>query len=123
MIIFQAIRRDLTMIGIQPATSTRIISFNAKLLSGFLVCLLGITSSALFLIYSAVILMEFMQCFCILTALISLFLTFSSVVLQNKRLFNYIETMEELINKSKSKPSFQSNLQQQQQNVCFSERD
>lgn len=101
MRIFQAIRRYLTMLNIEPGQSSRPFKFNGRLSLGFLLNFLGILLSAMFIKYSAEILMEFMQCFCIISALISLCLTFAAIVLQEHRLFNYIDSVEELINRRK----------------------
>lgn len=45
--------------------------------------------------------MDYILCFCIITALIGIGLCFLAIALQKQQLFNYIESVEELINKSK----------------------
>lgn len=101
--IFHTIRGHLTKLGIKPTPSTRFISFNGKLLLGFLFFVFLITTCALFLIYLAKNIVEYMQCVCIFTALFEIGLCFSAIVVQRRRLFSYIRTMEKLVNKSKTK--------------------
>lgn len=101
MKIFQRIRKDLIILGIKPTQSNQMYSFSRKLFLGYLLLILGVVSSALFVVYSANNIMDYMQCFCTISALLSVGLCFSAIVLQKMRLFNYIESTEELINTRK----------------------
>lgn len=102
MKIFQTIQSIFTMLGIEkPMPSTRIFSINGRLALGFVIFAFTIVTSAMFFIYSAKFIMEYMQCFCALTAAAEIGLCFAAFVRQNQRLFHYIESMEMLINKSK----------------------
>lgn len=98
MEIFITIQQILATLGIK-ATPTA--SFNGRLWLSFVLFAIAIVTSAVFLIYSAEVIMEYMQCFCIISALIEIGLCFTMIVLQKIRLFNYIDCMQKLINKSK----------------------
>lgn len=100
MKIFEMIRKHLIVVGMESTQSTRLNSFNGRLSMSFLLFINYITSSALFLIYSANLIIEFMQCFCIISALIEIGFCFAAIAVQKQLLFNYIESMEKLINKS-----------------------
>lgn len=101
--MFQLIRGHLTMLGIEPTPLTQKFPIDAKLILAFLNFAIAIGLSALFLVYSANAIMDYMQCFCLISASIELGLCFAAIVLQKQRLFNYIESVEKLINKSKKK--------------------
>lgn len=101
MKICQRIRHHLTMLGIEPTKSSQTFPLNPRLLFGFLLFNSAVLSTALYLVYLVNSILEYIQCFCILTALIEMSLCFTVIVLQKWRLFDYIECMERLINKSK----------------------
>lgn len=101
MKIFKKIRGHLKMLGIERTQSTRIYSINGKLSIVFLSFALSIILSTLFVVYSAKVTMDYILCFCIISALIAMCFCFVAITLQKIRLFNYIECIEKLIKKSK----------------------
>lgn len=101
MKILQTTRKHLTILGIEPKQSTGIFSLNWRLLLGFSLFADAIISTTLFLVYLANDIMDYILCFCVISALIELCFCFSLFVFQRQRLFNYIESMEKLINQSK----------------------
>lgn len=80
--------------------STRIYQLNRKLLLGFLIFVSTIISIALFFVYLANTKLDYIQCFCTLSALCSIGLCFVAMVLQRMQLLQFFESIEELINKS-----------------------
>lgn len=111
MHIFQTNRKLLKMFGVEPTQSTRLTSFNGKLTLGFLFVALSIILSALYLVYLAKTVMEFIQCFCLICTMSISGFSFAAIVLQNERFYNYIEKIEVLINRSKlCLPEIKSNI-------------
>lgn len=102
MKICQIIRRHLTVLGIEPPTSDRLLSFNRRLSLGFFVFMVAIIQAVLYFVYSANNVMEYMHCFCLVTSTTEVAFCFAAMVLQERRLFDYMETMEKLISTSKS---------------------
>lgn len=101
MKIFRRIRGHLTMLGMEPTPSARFLPFNWKLLMGFIVFILGIGSCISFLCYKAEIIVEYIQCICVISLLIEIGFDFVAMAMQRRQLFNYIEIVEKLINTSK----------------------
>lgn len=100
MKIIQKIRGHHHRVGMELIQSTRIASVNRKLILGFILFVLGITLCILFLLYSTEIITEHIQCICIISLLIEIGLCFVAMALQRGLLFNYIVSLEELLNKS-----------------------
>lgn len=101
MKILQESQKYLKTLGIEPTQSTHIYSFNGKLFVGFLVYASSIILNLLFLVYSFNSMMEFIQCICVVCALIVTGLCFFTIVLQKRQLFSLIESTEKMINGSK----------------------
>lgn len=101
MEIFQSIRRHLTLLGIVPTKFSRIYPFNWPLFAGFSIFIFSIISSMLYLVYTANTIMEYIQCFCIISASIGIGIGFFTIVLKKMQWFDYIENFQELINKRK----------------------
>lgn len=97
MEIFQTIRRHLTLLGIDATQS----ALNWKLLLGFLLFGDVTIGCALYLVYLAETMIEYMQCFCVISGTIEIGLCFVATVLQKQLLFDYIDHVEKLINTSK----------------------
>lgn len=100
MKICQIIRRHLTVLGIQPPKSNQLLSFNPRISLGLLSFVCANILSALYLVYSANNILEYMRSVCVVTATTEVGFCFLAFVLQKRRLFDYMETMEKLINKS-----------------------
>lgn len=105
MQIFQVIRVHLAALGIETKPSTGQSSFSGKLSMSFILLVLSIISSVLFVICEADTVIEFMQCFSVISAIVENSVSFVAIVWQRQRLFNYIEIVESIINKSKSTQS------------------
>lgn len=98
MEVLQSIRAHLKNLGIESTRSTK---FNGKLCLAFLSFVLSIILNVLFLLNSAKSVMDYILCFCIMTALLGIGLCFSAIAMQKVQLFKYIGIVEKLINQSK----------------------
>lgn len=99
---FETVRRHLTLLGVvesmptnQAYPSNRSISF------GVTIFVTAITSSAMHLVYFSDSIREYIECFCVITASIEIGLCSAAIVLQKPQLFRYMDSVEELIDKSK----------------------
>lgn len=98
MKILKTIRGQLIILGIKPMQSPQII--NRKLLTNFVIFVLSIASTVMYLGFSDPSMLDYILCFSTISSLIGIGLCFAIIVLQKTQLFNYIESVEELINKS-----------------------
>lgn len=101
MKIIRAVRGNLTMLGIEPTESTQIYPFNGRLSIGFLLYGLHLIANVLYLINDAKTMLEYLLCFVIICASIGFGLCLAVMVWRKQQLFNYIDSIEELVNKSK----------------------
>lgn len=102
MKIFQAIRKQLAILGVEPTQTSGTYKFNVKLSFGYALWAYGIISCALFIVYSADTATEYIQCFYGISALMEISLCFLALVLQKTLLFTQFENLEKFINKSKN---------------------
>lgn len=100
MKIIQTIRKNLTMMGIEPMQSTQIRPFNAKLSFGFLLYCLHFIANVLYLIDDAKTILEYLLCFGIICAAIGFGLCLAILAWKKVQLYNYIESIEKLIDNS-----------------------
>lgn len=100
MKIFQTIRGQLIILGIEPVQSTSMYLFNRKLLTSFLIFVLSIVSTVMYLVFSVTSMLDYILCFSTISSFIGIGLCFAIIVLQKTQLLNYMERMEELINQS-----------------------
>lgn len=84
------------MMGLEATRSI----FNMKLMLGFLLLSISITLSTLYSTLVASSFAEYIQCLCLISALLSMAGCIVAVVLKKVELFDYIEKMEKFINAS-----------------------
>lgn len=101
MKICQTTRAHLALLSIKPTQSTQIHPFNVKLYFGFLLFVLSIILCCLFVIFEANSFLEYIQSFCMTTAVATVGLCFTAVVSQKSQLFKFIKSIEKIINISK----------------------
>lgn len=97
MKIFEKVRNDFVILGVNPTES---YAFNWKIAIGFLVFGLGIflNAASIFSIENNN-LITFVKNFCEITGLVQMSICLLAIVLQKPKLFGLIESIEKLINK------------------------
>lgn len=107
MKIFQRVRKQYAILGIVPSQKpiTKYVSFNGKLLFGFLLFGCIFASSFLYIVRVANGFMEHMVCVSAVSANFIIFVCFAAVTFRKTILFESIEHVEQLIDASKATSS------------------
>lgn len=99
MKIFETVQKHLLLLGISP--NERAHPFNWKIVMCFLMFGLSILLNVIFIFSGeSIILMNYVEFFCVITGLIELGICLLAIVLQQMKLFEVIKTTEKLINES-----------------------
>lgn len=105
MKIFETIQKHLAILGINPNESH--LRHNWKISLGFFVFGLCIILNVIFIFsIENVTLMNYMEFFNVSTSLILVCHSMATIVLQRVELFEFIDSIEKLVNKSKSNSIF-----------------
>lgn len=103
MEILQTVQKNYAILGISPPHhSNQRLSFNKKVLFGFLSIGSLIFSQAMFIFYVASGFMEYMDSICAISATIVVFICFATIVLRKTKLFEMIENIKKQIGASKA---------------------
>lgn len=97
MSILQEVQKSLKAIGFSP----KLEPFNHRISSIFVISFSGVISQWIFLIYEADSGQEYMESIYVATACTGVLLSFSNTILSTKKIFLFINSIDEFINESK----------------------
>lgn len=99
--IFRVIQRHFTILGIHPTNqSNQKNPTNKRIVVGFLLFACFIPSQYVYFFYVASDFMEYMECFCSMSASMIIFINLLAIVFKKTLLFENIEKIEKLIETS-----------------------
>lgn len=106
MKILQTVRNNYAILGISPLNqSNQRDSFSKKVFFGFCLFICLMVLQFVYVFYFANGFMEYMDCFCSISAGISIYTCYGAIVFRKTTLFDGIGIMEKLIDSSKAEQS------------------